>query len=156
MSDTISLGAGSRPTARRIIAASASDLFDAWVTPGLVEDWWGPEGYTMRVRELDARPGGRYAFEMIAPSGKSCIMAGVYRTVIRPEHLIFEVHDHCNLDLPEGTRAQTATSLVEVTFDERDGETVVSVTHTGLNDDYGWLAIASWAQSLERLSRDVV
>ena len=140
-----------RPTAQRTIAAAATDLFDAWVTPELVEGWWGPEGFKTRVQHLDARPGGRYAFLMIAPNGASCVMAGVYRVLERPLRLVFEVHDHCNLNLPEGTAPQLSVSVVEVTFEERSGQTTVSLTHTGLNEDYSWLAAASWLQSLEKI-----
>lgn len=151
MTDEADLHSFDRPTAQRTIAAPAADLFDAWITPELVETWWGPEGFKARVHELDARPGGRYAIEMIAPSGASCVMAGVYRVVERPSRLVFEVHDHCNLDLPDGIEPQIEHSLVEVRFEEQDGQTAVSLFHTGLNEDYGWLAAASWLQSLEKI-----
>ncbi|MEM6464391.1 MAG: SRPBCC domain-containing protein [Pseudomonadota bacterium] len=145
------LGYKEEPAARRTINATAEDLFNAWIMPELIEQWWGPDGFTTKVQDLDPRPSGRYAFEMISPSGSSCVMAGVYKTVQRPIHLVFEVHDHCNLDLPEGTMPQSQASVVHVTFEEMAGKTTVTVWHTSLNKDYAWLAATSWAHSLEKL-----
>lgn len=139
------------PTAERTIAASAEEIFKAWTTPSLLEIWWGPDGFSTIAHELDARPGGRFAFEMTAPSGKSCVMSGTYITVEPPTQLVFEVSDHCNLDLPDGVEAQTETSLVTVKLVENDGKTHVLLTHTHLNRDYSWLATASWAQSLDKI-----
>ena len=148
--DSQLLSARELPTAERFIEAPAEAVFDAWITASLVETWWGPDGFSTKVHELDARPAGRYAFEMIAPSGNSCMMSGHYRTVERPHLLVFEVSDHCNLDLPGDVEAQTETSLVTVKFAPKNGKTHVLLTHTDLNRDYSWLAVASWAQSLEK------
>ena len=141
--------------ASRTIAAPARDVFDAWITPALVEDWWGPEGFSVKVHRLNAVAGGSFAFEMISPSGASCIMSGVYKTVEKPERLVFEVHEHCNLDLPDNTAPQTSHSVVTVAFDEYNGTTTVTISHSQLNEDYGLLAAASWSQSLDKLCREL-
>ncbi|BBM03528.1 SRPBCC domain-containing protein [Microbulbifer sp. GL-2] len=133
------------------VRATPSEVFDAWVIPSMVEAWWGPDGFTMRVLNLTAKAGGEFAFEMTAPNGNSCIMSGVYRSVDRPKRLVFEVYEHCNLDLPHGTKPQRNSSLVEVVFRGSELGTVVSLTHTLLNTDYEKLAAVSWAQSLRRM-----
>ncbi|MFA0813123.1 SRPBCC family protein [Microbulbifer epialgicus] len=133
------------------VRATPGEVFDAWVIPSMVEGWWGPDGFTTRVLDLTAEVGGRFAFEMTAPNGSSCIMSGVYRNVDRPKRLVFEVHEHCNLDLPQGTEAQENSSLVEVVFRSSELGTIVSLTHTLLNADYAKLAAVSWAQSLRSL-----
>lgn len=133
------------------VRATPSEVFDAWVIPSMVEAWWGPDGFTMRVLDLTAKAGGHFAFEMTAPNGNSCIMSGVYHNVDRPKRLVFEVHQHCNLDLPHGTKPQENSSLVEVEFRGSELGTVVSLTHTLLNKDYAKLAVVSWAQSLRRM-----
>ncbi|WP_020412771.1 SRPBCC family protein [Microbulbifer variabilis] len=133
------------------VRATPEAVFTAWVTPSMVEKWWGPDGFTTRVLNLTAEVGGSFAFEMTAPDGSSCVMSGVYRCVDRPKLLSFEVHEHCNLSLPHGTEPQKNSSLVEVVFRSSELGTVVSLTHTLLNPDYAELAVVSWAQSLRSM-----
>jgi len=140
-------------SARHVIAASADEVFEAWSTPGLVAEWWGPEGFTTRVLELDFKVGGRFAFEMTSPTGSSCVMTGVYRRIDAPELLEFEVHDHCNLDLPNGVAKQESHSLVTVELSTSGSGTLVTITHAALNDDYEKLATVSWSESLSKLSK---
>lgn len=45
-----------------MMTATAQEVFDAWVTPELIEQWWGPEGFTAKVHELDLTEGGRFIF----------------------------------------------------------------------------------------------
>ena len=34
-------------------AASLDDVWDLWTTKDGIESWWGPEGFTVKVRTLD-------------------------------------------------------------------------------------------------------
>jgi uncharacterized protein YndB with AHSA1/START domain len=58
-----------RITIERTYEASAKDLWDLWTTKDGIESWWGPDGFTTKVLELDLRPGGelRYAMTATAP-----------------------------------------------------------------------------------------
>jgi uncharacterized protein YndB with AHSA1/START domain len=42
-----------------------------------------------RVKEIDARPGGKYVVEVDSPDGKTYCMQGTYREVQPPERLAF-------------------------------------------------------------------
>ena len=40
-------GGGSQElTLERLLPASPERVFDAWVNPGTLVKWWGPEGFT--------------------------------------------------------------------------------------------------------------
>jgi hypothetical protein len=41
-------------------------LWDLWTTKKGFESWWGPEGFHVEVRTLEARVGGALHYEMIA------------------------------------------------------------------------------------------
>ncbi|WP_445364228.1 SRPBCC domain-containing protein [Microbulbifer sp. ANSA003] len=133
------------------VRAVPEKVFDAWIIPNMVEKWWGPDDFTTRVFNLTAKIGGCFAFEMTAPNGSSCIMSGVYRSVDRPKRLVFEVHEHCNLNLPTNTELQENASLVEVVFRGTELGTIVTLTHTLLNTDYAKLAKVSWTQSIRQM-----
>ena len=138
--------------ARHTINATAEEVFDAWVTPELLEAWWGPEGFTTVVRELEPREGGKFWFEMTSSSGTVSGVAGFYRELDRPERLEFEFTEHCTADLPDEVAPPVERSYVRVEFKARGAQTEVVVTHTGLSSDYGELAGWGWSSSLGKLN----
>ena len=136
---------------RHLVNASREATFDAWTTPEVVEDWWGPHGYRTKVEWLDARQGGRFVFQMTGPSGASCPMTGTYVKVERPHLLAFDVEHHCIADMPDHIRAPSRTSHVEVRFMARGNATEVILLQRGLLSDYRMLAEAGWSQCFARI-----
>jgi uncharacterized protein YndB with AHSA1/START domain len=53
----------------RLLAASPGQIWSAWVDQAAIAHWWGPEGFTSTVRELDVRDGGRFEVVMHGPDG---------------------------------------------------------------------------------------
>jgi uncharacterized protein YndB with AHSA1/START domain len=53
----------------RVLAASPAQIWLAWADPAAIAHWWGPEGFTSTVRELDVRDGGRFDVVMLGPDG---------------------------------------------------------------------------------------
>jgi len=53
-------------TLERTFQASIDDVWELWTTKEGIESWWGPEGFSVAVRELDLRPGGKLAYAMTA------------------------------------------------------------------------------------------
>ncbi len=53
----------------RVYRASIADVWELWTTAEGLESWWGPDGFSVKVRKLDLRPGGelRYAMTADAP-----------------------------------------------------------------------------------------
>ncbi|MEZ5933211.1 MAG: SRPBCC domain-containing protein [Alphaproteobacteria bacterium] len=138
---------------RHTVDAPLDDVFDAWIEPRLLETWWGPEGYQTVVEKLEARAGGRFIFQMTAPSGASCPMTGTYIEVHRPTSLSFEVADHCVADMPDTVRSPSRPSRVDIRFEAKGDKTDIVLVQTGLALDYQMLAQIGWGQSLERLRR---
>ena len=62
--------AGTRIVIERTYEASIEDVWELWTTKEGIESWWGPEGFSTKVHELDLRPGGvmRYAMTAVAPA----------------------------------------------------------------------------------------
>ena len=54
----------------RKYAASIQDLWELWTTKKGIEAWWGPDGFSVKVHELDLRVGGemRYAMTAVDPA----------------------------------------------------------------------------------------
>ena len=54
---------------KRVFAAPRQMVFDAWTKPEVVAQWWGPNGFTTPVCEIDARSGGALRIHMRGPDG---------------------------------------------------------------------------------------
>ncbi|MEU2106605.1 MULTISPECIES: SRPBCC family protein [unclassified Nocardia] len=46
--------------------ATAQAIWELWTTPAGIEKWWAPAGFTVRVDQLDLRPGGELVYTMTA------------------------------------------------------------------------------------------
>ena len=53
-------------TLERTFQASIDDVWELWTTREGIESWWGPEGFSVVVDELDLRPGGDLLYTMSA------------------------------------------------------------------------------------------
>lgn len=53
----------------RVIKAPRSLVWDAWMNPETLPQWWGPDGFFCRTTRIDLRNGGEWIFDMIAPDG---------------------------------------------------------------------------------------
>ena len=137
-------------TLTRVFAAPRALVFQAWTDPKHVAQWWGPEGFTNPVCEVDARVGGSLRIVMRAPDGTEYPMIGVFREVVAPERLVFT-------NTPVDAQGKPLMDgLTTVTFAEHDGGTKLTV-HTraaGLAPQAARMLEgmeAGWGQTLDRL-----
>ena len=93
-------------------------VWRAYTDPAHLPNWWGPNGFTNTVHEIDVRPGGRWRFIMHGPDGTDHPNRIVYQEVTRPERLVF-LHGEDVDDDPGAFH-------VTVTFDDLDGRTRVT------------------------------
>jgi len=126
-------------------------VFQAWNEPAQVARWWGPDGFTNPVCELDARAGGAIRIHMRGPDGTLYPMTGTFREVAPPERVVFS---SAALD---GQGRPVLEVLTTVTFTERRGRTTVRLQAqvlevAGEGTQYVAGMREGWTQSLERLA----
>ncbi|MGZ5846690.1 MAG: SRPBCC domain-containing protein [Ramlibacter sp.] len=56
--------------ARRRLAATPAQVFDAFREPQRLARWWGPAGFRNHFAVFEFRPGGRWRHEMEGPDGQ--------------------------------------------------------------------------------------
>lgn len=96
---------------RRTFDAPSELVFRVFTEPEFVAEWWGCEGSTTIVRELDVRTGGTYHIEVHLADGTVYASRGIYSEFV-PNRRIVSKDD-----------AATHT----LTFEERDGKTTVNL-----------------------------
>ena len=106
----------------RTFAAPRDQVYAAWTEPEHLKQWWGPEGVTAPVVEIDLRTGGRYRTCMRTPEGDRWV-GGEYTEVTPPERLVFTW-------AWEGDyTADSSETLVTVEFRDLGDVTEVALTH---------------------------
>lgn len=55
-----------RITLERTYRATLEEVWEMWTTREGIESWWGPDGFEVKVRKLELRPGGELLYDMIA------------------------------------------------------------------------------------------
>ena len=102
-------------TLTRVFDAPRELVFEAWTDPERVVQWWGPNGFTTTIHEMDVRPGGVWRFVMHGPDGTDYNNHVVFDEVVKPERLIYRHGGGEGNDIKE--------FHVTVTFDEDDDKT---------------------------------
>lgn len=90
-------------------------VFQAWTDPAHLPMWFGPDGFSLTVHEIDVRPGGAWRFIMHGPDGTDYSNRVVYQEIARPERLVY-LHGE---DVDDDPGAFHVTVL----FEEVDGRT---------------------------------
>jgi uncharacterized protein YndB with AHSA1/START domain len=99
----------------RTFNGPAHIVFEAWTKPELMKQWWAPKstGVPLRSCEMDVRVGGGYRLEFGQDASKSFAFFGKYIEVTPPSRLAWT-----NEESDDG-------AVTTVTFEEKDGETVL-------------------------------
>lgn len=103
----------------RIYDAPVKMVWDAWVDPKQVAQWWGPRGFTLTTKSKDVKVGGTWVYTMHGPDGVDYPNKTVFLEVEKYSRLVY---DHgANDDRP-------AMFRVTVNFTEINGKTKMEMT----------------------------
>ena len=141
-------------TIERIIAAPRELVFQAWIDPVRLKQWWGPKMFTNPVCDIDPRPGGKFYIVMRAPDGVEYPCSGVYREVDEPSRLVFTT----DAIGPDGGRV--LDGLAEVTFEAMGGKTrlVLKARASGSAPQVAAMLAGmeeGWTGSIDKLEENV-
>jgi len=134
----------------RVLDAEPDAVFAAWTDADSFCQWFGPEGFSCTVREMDVRPGGRARFDMTSPDGTVFTNRFEYLEVVPVERLVL---DHGS-DIDD----DPARFRVTITLDEQaDGKTVLTLrqlhpTVEQRDAGIGFGAVELGLQTLQKLA----
>lgn len=96
--------------------APARLVFEAWSKPELFKKWWVPRSMNMTLRscELDVRTGGKYRLVFGDDPANPMAFFGKYLEVVPNKRIVWTNEE-----------SGDAASVTTVTFEERDGKTLL-------------------------------
>ena len=121
------------------IAAPAATVFAFLTDPENIVSWMGTEA------EMEAHPGGLYLLKGIG--ARASTARGAFREVVPIHRLAYSFGWEGREEVPPGS------SLVEIDLVDRDGGTLLRMTHSGLPNEAECASHAKgWAHYLARLA----
>ena len=125
--------------------ATPEEVFDAYTDPAAQREWYQDQPGWIVQAECDLRVGGQWTVAFGPPGAEPYRETNVFKQVDRPRRLVYT----SRVTMPDGSSFDTG---MEVTFQERDGRTQMTIVHTGfpsakLRDDHR----GGWSGFLDRL-----
>jgi uncharacterized protein YndB with AHSA1/START domain len=102
----------------RVFDAPRTLVWKALTDPKHVPHWWGPNGYTITVKEVNVKPGGTWRFMMHGPDGTNYDTHVVYIEVTKPERLVYTMGDGAD---------DPGKFNVTITLEEQAGKTKITM-----------------------------
>jgi len=109
------------------LSAPPEQVFQAWVQPDMLTQWWCTPGFVFKNISIDAKPSGTYRFELGAPdadASNACIMEGRFQDVIPGKKLSY------SWDM-RAPGLEVSDTCVTITLDGRGNQTELTLTHSG-------------------------
>lgn len=104
-------------------------VWKAYTQAEYLKKWWGPEGWTLLVCEVDLRVGGSWFYCMQSPPELDMTSCGkaIYQEIVEPERLGY---DDKFADDKGVVNEEMPVSRTIVIFEEVDGGTLIKSTST--------------------------
>jgi uncharacterized protein YndB with AHSA1/START domain len=132
----------------RVFRAGLDHVFNYISKPEHILEWWGPEGTSVPVSQLDLGTPGPWMSEMHAPDGRMFKVSGQVTAVDPPKSVGFTWAWHDDSD----QRGHESHVLIEL---EATGDlTRFKLTHSGLADQTSADShVDGWTSSLGKLEK---
>lgn len=143
----------------RTFEAPINLIWQMWTQPEHFKSWYGPQGMTIPVAEMDVRVGGKrlICMEMNMPERSMKMwLTGEYREVVANDRLVYtesmadengNVMSPAAMGMPEG---HPETTEVTVLLEDLGGRTKMVMTHAGVPADSG--GAGGWEQAFAKLA----
>jgi uncharacterized protein YndB with AHSA1/START domain len=123
------------------IAAPPATVFAFLTDPEKILSWMGTEV------ETEAHPGGLYLVKGVGGRGPQHAARGAFREVVPVHRLAY------SFGWDDGEEVPPGSSLIEIDLVDRDGGTLLRMSHSGLPNEAQCAAHAKgWAHYLGRLA----
>ncbi|WP_333601449.1 SRPBCC family protein [Flavobacterium sp.] len=77
-------------TVSRLLNAPVALVWEVWINPDHIKNWWGPNGFTNTISKMEVQPEGEWDLIMHGPDGTDYKNKSVFKEVILHKKLVYE------------------------------------------------------------------
>ena len=61
-----------------------------WTNPDHIKNWWGPNGFTNTIHQMDFKEGGEWKLTMHGPDGTNYPNRSIFKEIVPFKKIVFE------------------------------------------------------------------
>jgi uncharacterized protein YndB with AHSA1/START domain len=96
----------------KVLSAPIDLVWEVWIDPDHLKNWWGPDGFTNTISRMDFWPGGEWEFVMHGPDGTNYKNKSIFREIVKHEKIVYE-------------HASAPRFLATITFESQGNKTKI-------------------------------
>ena len=77
-------------TISRKLNAPIDLVWEAWIKPEHIANWWGPNGFTTTISKMDLTAGGEWDLVMHGPDGTDYKNKSIFKEVVLHKKIVYE------------------------------------------------------------------
>jgi uncharacterized protein YndB with AHSA1/START domain len=75
-------------TIKKVFNAPVNLVWEAWIKPEHIVQWWAPKGMPVKVVEHNFKVGGKWKFSMPMPDGNEFVSGGEYLEIVEHKKIV--------------------------------------------------------------------
>jgi Uncharacterized conserved protein len=112
MTTAVSTTSGREIVIERLLNAPRELVWKVFTEPHHIKNWWGPNGFTNTIFQMDVKPEGVWDFIMHGPDGRDYKNKNIFKEVVKPERIVYE-----HVSAPK--------HVTTITFTEKENKTLL-------------------------------
>ena len=74
----------------KLLNASVESVWEVWINPEHIANWWGPNGFTNTIHTMDLTAGGEWRLTMHGPDGKNFPNKSIFVEIVPVKKIAFQ------------------------------------------------------------------
>lgn len=74
----------------RLLQAPIALVWEVWTDPEHIKNWWGPDGFTNTISQMDMRENGEWNLVMHGPDGTDYRNKSIFKEVVKHKRIVYE------------------------------------------------------------------
>ena len=74
----------------RLLNAPIELVWEVWTDPNHIKNWWGPNGFTNTISNMDVTEGGEWDLIMHGPDGTNYKNKSIFKEVVKHKRIVYE------------------------------------------------------------------
>jgi uncharacterized protein YndB with AHSA1/START domain len=74
----------------RLLHAPIALVWEVWTDPKHIANWWGPDGFTNTISQMDLRENGEWNLVMHGPDGTDYKNKSIFREIVKHKRIVYE------------------------------------------------------------------